>query len=731
MHVLTSATVEVPLALGRALDYAVEPEAALPVGSVVRVTVGRRSYPGVVTAVGPYDGPHRLKPLGPVLASPLAPTLLALADFVADYYQVTRGVAYGLLVPAAGPPAAEVAAWQLTEVGQAALAALPDRRRLARELAGHIDREGVLSPASIETAGDGLRREFASWRKAGWLAPVAAVAEDGALPSERGRARLPAFTSAQQAALDILAEEAERSPPRPVLLHGVTGSGKTAIFLARAAETIAAGRQVLLLVPEINLTPQLTDSVRAALPVARIALLHSRVAPGERNRAWHAAHAGEADLVIGTRLAVFASLPRLGLVIVDEEHDGSYKQDESPRYHARDVAVMRGRLESVPVVLASATPSLESWQNMRLGRYGHVHLAERATQAPLPTTRLIPARGQRQQRQGGVALRLVEAIRERLARGEQSLVLVNRRGYAPALYCPHCAWTAPCRHCDAKLTWHQADRRLRCHHCGWQEAPPAHCPACGHAELAAIGVGTQRVEAALRELLPEARIARADSDALSGRQAWEALFRRMQRREIDVLVGTQMLAKGHDFPRLTLVGVLEADRALFSTDFRAQEDLLALLTQVAGRAGRHLSSDGRAGEVIIQTDFPEHEVYRTLISGDFAGFADALLERRRALGLPPATRMALVRAEGKREEDVNAFFDYAAGVVRGALTEGQVYAPQAAPLARKAGETRWLMVVVAPRVKPLQAVLATLAHVLRLNRPRVRWVIDVDPYDFG
>jgi primosomal protein N' (replication factor Y) len=731
MHALTSATVEVPLALGRALDYAVEPESAPQVGSVVRVTVGRRSYAGVVTAVGPYAGPHRLKPLGSVLAAPLAPALLALADFVAEYYQVTRGVAYGLLMPAAAAPEASVLAWRLTDAGQDGLAALPARRRLARELAARLDPEGVLSVASIEDAGDGLRREFASWRKAGWLAPVAAAAQDAAPAAERGCARLPAFTTVQRAALAGLAAEAGRSPPRPVLLHGVTGSGKTAIFLARAAGTIAAGRQVLLLVPEINLTPQLTDSVRAALPAARIALLHSRVAPGERNRAWHAAHAGEADLVIGTRLSVFASLPRLGLIIVDEEHDGSYKQDDSPRYHARDVAVMRGHLEGVPVVLASATPSLESWQNMRLGRYGYVHLAERATQAPLPTIRLIPARGQRQQRQGGVALGLVDAIRDRLARGEQSLVLVNRRGFAPALYCPHCAWTAPCRHCDAKLTWHQVDRRLRCHHCGWQEAPPTHCPACGHAELAAVGVGTQRVEAALRERLPEARIARADSDALSGRQAWETLFRRMQRREIDVLVGTQMLAKGHDFPHLTLVGVLEADRALFSTDFRAQEDLLALLTQVAGRAGRHVGGDGHAGDVIVQTDFPEHEVYRTLISGDFAGFADTLLERRRALGLPPATRMALVRAEGKRAHDVEAFFDYAAGVIRGALTEGQVYAPQAAPLARKAGETRWLMVVVAPRAKTLQAALATLAQTLRLNRPRVKWVIDVDPYDFG
>ncbi|MFN3630775.1 MAG: primosomal protein N', partial [Casimicrobiaceae bacterium] len=670
MQALTSATVEVPLALGRALDYAVDPEAAPPVGSVVRVAVGRRSYPGVVTAVGPYAGPHRLKPLGPMLASPLAPTLRALADFVADYYQVTRGVAYGLLAPSAAAPAEEVTAWRLTEIGHAALAALPARRRHARELAARLDQDAVLSAASVAEASDGLRREFGRWCKAGWLSPLTDPAP-GAPVAERARACLPAFTAAQRRALAALAEEAARASPRPVLLHGVTGSGKTAVFLARAAETIAAGRQVLLLVPEINLTPQLTDSVRAALPAARIALLHSRLTPRVRNRAWHAAHAGQADLVIGTRLAVFASLPRLGLLIVDEEHDSSYKQDESPRYHARDVAVMRAHLERVPLILSSATPSLESWRNMRVDRYGYVHLAERATQAPLPAIRLIPAHGQRQQRQGGVALGLIDAIRERLARGEQSLVLVNRRGYAPALYCPHCAWTAPCRHCDAKLTWHQADRRLRCHHCGWQEAPPAHCPACGHPELVAVGVGTQRVEAALRERLPEARIARADSDALSGRQAWEALYRRMQRREIDLLVGTQMLAKGHDFPHLTLVGVLEADRAIFSTDFRAQEDLLALLTQVAGRAGRHLSGDGRAGEVIVQTDVPEHEVYRTLVSGDFARFADALLERRRALGLPPETRMALVRAEAKRAEDVRAFFDYAAGVVRAALSEGK------------------------------------------------------------
>jgi len=745
MRVLTSAparwaaSVEVPLALGRPLDYAIEEATTVTPGAVVEVSVGRRLYPAVVTAIGEAAGDRALKPIGRILASPLAPSLLELGRFVADYYHVTLGVAYGLLAPNAPAPAPTVTGWRLTDAGIQAMAALPARRRLARDLekrlraagdAMRLDRDGVAALSA------GLRRELALWQRAGWIvaerdSPARLPPRDPGGASVEAGAEALELTRAQQAALAILEQTTDAA--RVALLHGVTGSGKTAVFLALAAKVIAAGRQVLLLVPEINLTPQLTAQVHRHLKTAgldaRVVVMHSRLGTAERNRAWHQAHAGEAELLIGTRLAVFASLPRIGLIVVDEEHDGSYKQEEAPRYHARDVAVMRGRLARAAVVLASATPSLESWRNMRAGRYDYAHLGERATRAPLPGITLTPAHGQRQHRHGGLSAGLLTAIEHRLARGEQSLVLINRRGYAPALYCPHCAWTAPCRRCDAKLTWHQSDQSLRCHHCGYRQSPPQHCPACGHLELAAVGIGTQRVEQALAERFPAARVERADRDAMAGRRAWEDLFRRMLRREIDVLVGTQMLAKGHDFPCLTLVGVLESDRSLFSTDFRAQESLLALLTQVAGRAGRH----DRPGEVIVQTDFPQHEVYRTLLAGDYRGFADRTLERRQQAGLPPVSRMALVRAEAKRLSDVEAFFAYAYGVLRGALAgcDAQVFPPQAAPLGRRADLVRWMMTLTAATPRPLQQALATLAQSLRLNRPRVRWVIDVDPYDFG
>ncbi|MCS6997227.1 MAG: primosomal protein N' [Casimicrobiaceae bacterium] len=724
MRVLTSAQVEVPLALGHPLDYAVDPDHPPELGSVVRVSVGNRTLPGVVMSIAPYDGERSLKPLGATLASALSPKLIELARFVADYYQVTLGVALGLLVPPGPAPAAAIRGWRLTEAGRQQLDQAPRRRKLARRLREAFAGVDWLSAEAAAALGEGARRQLREWSVLGWVQPVLAE-EAGLSTAERGRLVLPELRPQQRAALEALRETV--ATRRTALLHGVTGSGKTEVVLALAAERISAGQQVLLLVPEINLTPQLVERVERTLPGARVALMHSRLAAGARARAWHEAHQGMADLVIGTRLAVFSSLPRLGLIVIDEEHEGSYKQDDSPRYHARDVAVMRGHLEGVPVILASATPSLESWRNMRLGRYDYVTLTERATAAPLPRIRFLPAHGQRTQSKGGLAPGLIEALRQTLARGEQCLVLVNRRGYAPALYCPHCGWVAPCRRCDAKLTWHQIDGRLRCHHCGWDESPPEHCRACGHRELVAVGVGTQRIEAALRELLPGARIARADSDSMGSQHAWAALYRRMRAREIDVLVGTQMLAKGHDFPALTLVGVIGCDRALFSTDFRAQEELLALLTQVAGRAGRH----ERPGEVIVQTDFPEHEVFQTLRSGNYAEFADRTLERRRSLGLPPATRMALVRAEAKRAELVEQFFAYAYGIVRAALADGEVYPPQAAPLSRKADHVRWMMAVVAPKSRILQQALAALAQALRANRPRLKWVIDVDPYDFS
>lgn len=735
----TLVTVEVPLAIdhvGRALDYRLPaglPGVAAERHGVVEVTVGVRPYAALVTALHdgePVTGSKTLKPIRRVLCGALPEPLVTLARFVADYYQVPFGMAAGLITPADAPPAPEPSGWVLTVDGRDHAARIPARHRAQRALADQLQRQIVhgVDAATVDGWSATQRRLMRDWEKAGWITPVFEQTQPAlVLP------QLPVLTPAQRDAVKAL--RARAGAFSVSLLHGVTGSGKTEVYLDLVASVLNAGRQVLLLVPEINLTPQLIDRVAAALPGVVTAVLHSKLAAGERNRAWHEVHRGRARLIIGTRLAVFAPAANLGLIVIDEEHDGSYKQNESPRYHARDVAIVRAKQADIPVVLASATPSLETWRNVRYaaqapgGRgdaYQYVALRERATAAAPSSLRLVPARGRRVK--AGLSEALAEGIAVRLQRSEQSLVLVNRRGFAPALYCPHCGWSAPCKRCDAKMTLHQTTRSLRCHHCGAQSGVPHKCPACGHPELVGAGVGTQKLEAALLEAFPDARIARADTDSLSGKHAWRELYDRIRAREVDIVVGTQMLAKGHDFPALTLVGVVDADRALFSTDFRAQEDLFALLTQVAGRAGRH----ALPGEVLIQTEFPDHPVFHALLESDYEAFAGQTLATREAIGLPPATRMALVRAESKDAQAVADFFTQAHAVLREALAdEGEVFAPQPAPLARKADFTRWSMTAVALKVRPLAEALLTLRHSMHAARPKVRWAVDVDPYDFG
>jgi primosomal protein N' (replication factor Y) len=729
MQALTLATVELPLAIGRPLDYLVPPGMTIEVGAAVEVTVGVRPHAGVVTALVQQSAPAledrgRFKPVRRVLTTALPPALLSLAQFVADYYQVPFGMACGLLTPNDAAPAPEPVAWRLTASGRAHAATIPVRHRGQRELAEALSGARGLSFAQRAALSATQRRMLNGWIGDDRVEPIFADAVQPALVLPQ----LPQFTSAQRdAARALHARSHEFSVS---LLHGVTGSGKTEVYLDLVAATLNAGRQVLLLVPEINLTPQLIDRVLRTLPGVATAVLHSRLAAGERNRAWHRVHSGVARLIIGTRLAVFAPAPNLGLIVIDEEHDGSYKQNESPRYHARDVAIVRAKQASIPVVLASATPSLETWRNVRHARserYQYIVLSERATAAQASSLRLVPSRGRRVK--SGLSEALADGIAERLKRGEQSLVLVNRRGFAPALYCPHCGWSAPCKRCDAKLTLHQTTRTLRCHHCGSQSPVPSRCPSCGHPELVGAGVGTQKLEGALRETFPDARIERADTDSLSGKHAWRELYERILAREVDIVVGTQMMAKGHDFPALTLVGVIDADRALFSTDFRAQEDLFALLTQVAGRAGRH----ALPGEIMVQTEFPDHPVFQALLANDYSGFADRTLANREAFGLPPASRMALVRAEAKDAGAVAEFFTRAHAVLREALStrDGEVFAPQPAPLARKADFTRWTMTAIAPKARPLAEALAELREAIQNERPKVRWAVDVDPYDFG
>ncbi len=721
---LTKVTVEVPLAIGRALDYLLPPGVHAPLFSAVEISVGVRPYAGVVTASETIDSDAaaKLKSVRRVLCTPLPEPLFELARFVAEYYQVSLGMACGLITPAEAAPPPEAVEWRLTALGSAHAGTIPSRNKAQRALADAF--QPTLATQTRQAFSAAQRRTLNDWVAMAFAEPVFALAKT----SEHITPNLPRFTTPQQAAAKTLHET--RDVFAVSLLHGVTGSGKTEVYLDLVAAVLNAGKQVLLLVPEINLTPQLIDRVLAALPGVVTAVLHSKLAAGERNREWHRVHSGAARLIIGTRLAVFAPAADLGLIVIDEEHDGSYKQNESPRYHARDVAIVRAKQANIPVVLASATPSLETWRNVRHARnaaYRHIVLNERATAAAPSSLRLVPSRGRRVK--SGLSQALAEGIAERLKRGEQSLVLVNRRGFAPALYCGHCGWSAPCTRCDAKLTLHQTSRSLRCHHCGLQTNVPTRCPACGHPELVGAGVGTQKLEAALIETFPDARIARADTDSLSGKHAWRELYERILAREVDIVVGTQMLAKGHDFPALTLVGVIDADRALFSTDFRAQEDLFALLTQVAGRAGRH----ALPGEVMIQTEFPDHPVFHALLANDYAGFADTTLANREAFGLPPAARMALVRAEAKDAQAVADFFTCAHAVLREALTEthGEVFAPQPAPLARKADFTRWTMTAIAPKVRPLADALATLREAMQTERPKVRWAVDVDPYDFG
>jgi primosomal protein N' (replication factor Y) (superfamily II helicase) len=552
------------------------------------------------------------------------------------------------------------------------------------------------------------------------------VANDGEPPASPIQAERNA--DQRTAAAEIIAVQGRFAP---FLLFGVTGSGKTDVYLDAAARTIEAGGQVLLLVPEINLTPQLMHRVTGALPGIPIASLHSGLASGERNRNFRSAASGEARLVLGTRLSVFVPMPSLALIIVDEEHDTSYKQQDKVRYHARDVAIWRAHRRKVPVVLGSATPSLESWLQAREGRYRRLDLPRRADpRARMPQ---IAFAGNRPARAlEGIGDLLRTALAARLERGEQSLVFVNRRGFSPSLLCSACGWEANCHRCSARLAVHHVPSALRCHHCGHAEAVPASCPACGNVDLFPVGYGTQRLERVLSEAYPAARIARIDRDSTRSKGSFSAMRDAMSANELDILVGTQMLAKGHDFPRLTLVGVLGADNALYSSDFRATERLAALLMQVAGRAGRA----GLEGEVIIQTDFPQHPVYAALHAHDYERFAESLLAERAEAQLPPYTHVALLAAEAHYRGDVDDF-------LRDARKDGQalaarfgaeveIFPPVPALLSRRAGFERAQVVAQAVRRASLQQFLSAWRAALA-EKParRVRWALDVDPAGFA
>ncbi|WP_426174527.1 primosomal protein N' [Massilia sp. TWR1-2-2] len=641
-------------------------------GQLALVSFGRREVVGLIVAVGTEtDVPaEKLKDALAVRnqLSPLSPAWLALATFAADYYQ--------------------------RPLGEVALPGLPKNLR-------------VLTTVALDRA---LKKLAKGDRGAG---------DDTAVGT-------PLLNDAQQLAADAIGGADGFTP---ILLYGVTGSGKTEVYLQACAQVLArdARAQILILVPEINLTPQLEGNIRARFPGLMLATLHSSLSEGERMLHWLAAHQGQARIILGTRLSILASLPHLRLIVIDEEHDPSYKQQEGLRYSARDLAVWRARQLAIPIVLGSATPSLESWHHAGSGRYRKLELRERAVKdAVLPRVKLLDMEKDRPK--DGLTSHLVAALRQRMERGEQSLLFLNRRGYAPVICCEACGWISECTRCTAHMVLHKPEHRLRCHHCSLELRIPRHCPTCGNVDLQPLGRGTQRVEEGLQQLFPDARILRIDADSTRKKGSAQAAFDSVHRGEVDILIGTQMVAKGHDFKKLTLVGILNPDTALFSHDYRASERLFAQLMQVAGRAGRAARNEGGSvSEVLVQTRYASHPLYAAVVNHDYERFAGGLLDERRDAALPPFVYQALLRAEARELASAIEFLEQARDCL---ATDGiTVHDPIPMTMTRVHNVDRAQLLVESPSRPALQAFLKQWLALLREMKSRVKWSLEVDPLD--
>lgn len=728
--------------------FTVASDQAMPVpGQLVSVPFGPRQIVGLVCEVCDRSDVPEAK-LKPVVAfcvecPPMNAHWLGLVRFAAMYYQ--RGIGE-VALPALPQVLRDPARWSklfpkttvyrsIPAQQDSLLASLPKRAAALRRLTDAL----ALGPLPIDVARRMHPRAqsvLSEWEAAQWVASeVVDEAVQDLLPAPPSVRAAVTLSDEQQQALTALRTA---SGFAPFLLFGITGSGKTEVYLHALAEMLARDpdAQALVLVPEINLTPQFDALFQrrfAECGDGAIVTLHSGLAEGERARHWLAAHTGRARIVLGTRLAVLASFRKLSMIVVDEEHEAAYKQQEGLRYSARDLAVWRAKQLDIPIVLGSATPSLESWSQAEQGKYRRLTLTRRpaSADAVLPTIKLIDTEAEKQRGRAsidGFTVPLLAALRERLARGEQSLVFINRRGYAPVLSCDACGWVSGCPRCSAYLVLHKNDRVLRCHHCGWQERIPHACPECGNIDIAPMGRGTQRAEEALATLVPGARVLRIDADSTRKKGSAAALFADVHAGEVDILVGTHMIAKGHDFQNVTLVGVLNADAALFSHDFRATERLFAQLMQVAGRAGR----GGQAGEVLIQTRNPTHPLYHALMRHDYAGFAAATLTERKQAFLPPFVYQALLRAEARTLEQAIAFLQKAAEIFDALPYEGRVmrFDPVPMALVKIANTFRGQLLVESASRAALQGAVRDWQNALRAVRGGVlRWAVEIDPLD--
>ncbi|UVE18253.1 primosomal protein N' [Pseudomonas sp. LS44] len=727
-----------PSPLRRLFDYRAPPgisRGQLQPGMRLRVPFGRREMIGILIELDERsDVPAaKLKPALQLLdaRAPLPPALFKLCLWTAQYYQHSLGDTLSWALPVLlrqGEPAEarQERFWHVSDGAQLddpRLSRAPRQRQALATIAQHPHGVPHQLLSQLQLNRDSLqllhekgllrvevRRHARSEPPTHWLA----------------QPELPLNPEQASAATAIRASFGRFNA---FLLAGVTGSGKTEVYLQLIRETLEAGKQALVLIPEINLGPQTLARFEKRFN-ARIALLHSNVNDRERLDAWLAARDGEADIIIGTRSALFTPMCNPGLIIVDEEHDASYKQQEGLRYHARDLALVRARQDNVPIVLGSATPSLESLHNAHAGRYALLKLTQRAGGAQQP--RFLRLDVKSRPLDSGMSPPLQQAIAQTLEAGQQVLVFLNRRGFAPTLLCHDCGWLSGCPRCDARMTVHQRSNELRCHHCGYAERRPHSCPQCNKLDLRPVGAGTERAEERLEILFPNVPVLRVDRDSTSRKDAMNQLFATIQRGEPCILIGTQMLAKGHHFPRVTLVAILDADGGLFSADFRASERMAQLIVQVAGRAGRA----EEPGKVIIQTHLADHPLLVQLTEQGYFAFAEQALAERRSAGLPPFAHLALLRAEAHKPGQAESFLDEACGLAEQLLNQLrlsgiELLGPVPAPMERRAGRYRAQLLLQANARAPLHRLLASwLLTLEQLPSGRsVRWSLDVDPID--
>lgn len=730
--------------LRRTFDYLRDPDApAGMAGQRVRVPFGRQEKIGLIVSIESQSEleKSKLKRISSYIDDQptLDSTLLALLGWAADYYHHPLGEVIATALPKLlreGVPLHESRfAWGLTATGDAALRdGEPKRAPQQRALLERLGRDPSGAPEDDLADWPRWRDHARSLRERGWIErrelpplratnpasePLEALAHPG---SDTPAVTVPEPTADQQAALDTVIASGDKGY-RAWLLQGITGSGKTEVYLRLAERQLQAGRRVLILVPEIGLTPQLVGRFAKRFAGTPLAVLHSGLTDTQRLEAWRRTQDGSARLVLGTRSAVFAPIPDLGLIVVDEEHDASFKQQEGGfRYSARDLALVRAQQLDIPILLGSATPSLESLHNVTLGRFQHLSLPRRAGNAQPPTLKLIDLRAEHVH--AGLSTTAATTIEKHLADQGQVLVYINRRGYAPTLACTACGWVAPCLSCDARLTVYRQAARLRCHHCGADRELPRQCPQCGYA-VKTVGQGTERIEESLAETFQGVGIARLDRDVVRRQDELEAVVARIASGDARILVGTQMIAKGHDFPDVTLVVVLNADQGLFSTDFRAAERLAQTIVQVAGRAGR----GDRRGEVLIQTEYPEHPLLRGLLEGGYEAFAGAALAERESAAWPPFARLAALRASAVQADWAT---DFLAAARRAAPKANiRLLGPAPAAMAKRAGRFHAQLLVESTDRAALHRFLDRWVPLVE-NLPevrRVRWALDVDPLE--